>query len=574
MRSRAVVLAVMLALALLSPAVAQEWPLTPARLDLVEREVLTQASGAGTWTSAMSNLPLGPGDSVWVPGQGRTEIQMSPGISVALGDATRLTIRALPVAGARSARISLERGMATVYLTEPQNIVEVELPQGSLRATLPSIFRADVFPDGSVQVSVHAGEVLIETLTGPVLIRNHQTLRLIPGYAPQLNALVPPDEFDRWNDLRDRQRARQASASYLPAALNPYASDLATYGRWIWIPEYGYVWAPTVNPGWSPFQLGRWSWWRGEYVWISDESWGWAPYHYGRWLFYPSVGWIWVPPVAAGIIWSPGAVAWIVGPEFVAWCPLAPGETYYGHRDYGPWSVNITNVQVTNVYVTNVFVNARAPHAVIAVHRDVFLTGRRASVSFLPPKEQFAAGARVTPELPATLRAAKATASPGPSRPTLPLPKRFDREKGFVDSGPPLHGVPIPPPLPARSDARIAPDNGRGSQQPPPSHTSPGMGLPVRTRQLTQGVVPAAPLLPHALPWPSGVGRATLTAPPESMARGNAVLTPTPTAGAREVRPMPAQRGTAQRENNTVPAPMGAQGAVTTIRLPATPAGH
>ncbi len=573
MRSRAVVLAMMLALALLSPAAAaQEWPLTPARLDLVEGEVLTQTSGAGTWTFAMSNLPLGPGDSVWVAGQGRAGIQMPPGLSVALGDATRLTIRALPVASTRSARIGLERGMATVYLGEPQNIVEVELPQGTLRATLPSIFRADVVPDGSVQVSVHAGEVLIETPTGPILIRNHQTLRLIPGFAPQLSALVPPDEFDRWNDLRDRQRDQQASASSLPAALNPYASDLATYGRWIWILGYGYVWAPAVNPGWSPFQQGRWIWWRGEYVWISDEPWGWVPYHYGRWLFYPSVGWVWVPPVEAAIIWSPGAVAWIVGPEFVAWCPLAPGETSYGHRDYGPWSVNITNVEVTNVFVTNVFVNVRAPNAVVAAHRDAFLTG--GSVSFLPPKDVFTAGGRVTSDLFATLRAVKATASPGLSRPTLSPPKRFEREKGFVDSGPPLNGVPIPPPLPARSDARVAPDNGRGSQQPLPSHTSPGMGLEVRTRQLTPGVVPTAPLLPHALPWPSGVGRATLTAPPESMARANPVPAPAATAGAREVRAMPAQRAPALPDNNAARAPMGAQGAVMTIRLPATPAGR
>lgn len=397
MNTAAAVVSVFLVLGIVSPAWAQEWPANPARLSMVEGEVAAQMAGSPEGIAATSNLPLGPGDRLWVTGHGRAEIQLPEGNTLRLGDHASIELGASTSPSAWSSPVRLERGMATFYIRRlPPELAafQVELPQASVLASVSSTFRADLFPDGSALVSVHAGEVVVQTPEGSTEVRNRQTLRLSPDRRSQLYALAPWDEFDRWNDLRDIQLSRTAPASYLPAEMTPYASDFVAYGHWVPVPPYGYGWAPTVEAGWSPFRQGQWISWRGELVWLSSEPWGWAPYHYGRWLFYPAIGWVWIPPGPELVIWNPGAVAWITGSEFVAWIPLAPGEIFFGFRDFGPASVNITKVQVTNVQVTNVFVNRRATSAVVVVHKGTFVAGGRAPASFSPPTDVFVAGGR------------------------------------------------------------------------------------------------------------------------------------------------------------------------------------
>lgn len=407
-----------LALGVIGPALAEEWPETPARLSLVEGGVAVQMAGSPEGVAATSNLPLGPGDQIWITGHGRVEIQLPDGNALRLGDDASVELGASPSPAAWASAIRLERGTATFYVRRQQPELPafvVELRQGSIRVATPSTFRIDLFPDGSVQVSVHSGEVTVALPEGATEVRSRQSLRLTPNRTPQLYALAPWDEFDRWNDLRDIQLTRPVGGPYLPAELTPYAPDFVAYGHWIPVPPYGYGWAPTVDVGWSPFREGRWVSWRGELTWFSSEPWGWAPYHYGRWLFYPATGWVWIPPAAPVAIWNPGAVAWVTGPEFVAWIPLAPGEIFFGFRNFGPGSVNVTNVQVTNLHVTNVFVNTRATNAAVITHRDVFLKGGRAPASFIPPKDLFAAGGRHAVG-PPPLRPGAALLQPVPPR--------------------------------------------------------------------------------------------------------------------------------------------------------------
>ncbi len=537
-----------LALGLASLALAEEWPGTPARLGLIEGEVVVQMAGSSEWAPATSNFPLGPGDQVWVAGHGKAEVQLPAGNAVRLGDKTSLDIRAFPSADAGTASLGLERGMATFYIRRLQPefpVFQVDLPQASVQASVPSTFRADLFPDGSVQVSVHSGEVLVETPGGVTEVRSRQALRLSPDAIPQLYALAPWDEFDRWNDLRDIQLARPVRDPYLPAGLSAYAPDLAAYGHWVPVPEYGYGWAPIVEAGWSPFHQGRWIWWRGELVWLPYEAWGWAPCHYGRWRFYAATGWVWIPPVATAVIWNPGAVGWITGPEFVAWIPLAPGEIYYGHRHYGPWSVNITNIQVTNIQVTNVFVNATATHGVVVVHKEAFLGGGRGPASFTAPKDVFAAGGRVTPG-PPPLRPVVARSLPVPSKPApIPLRKSSEsiggplrapqgREVRGVDVRPPLAGIKNPSVHPEAKPRRIAPEILLGSSPPRPSstvtqHPAARFGGMRSTRELRAPALPAPPgLQREAHP---GQGRIKGGVPPSPPARQ--ALPPAGQAGGR-----------------------------------------
>src|SRR5262249_40998439 len=125
----------------------------------------------------------------------------------------------------------------------------------------------------------------------------------------QIVSAIARDEWDNWNDSRDRDLERSLSYSHVSPDVYG-AEDLDPYGRWVNDPAYGQVWAPTVATDWAPYRDGRWVWidYYG-WTWIGYEPWGWAPYHYGRW-FYGSAGWRWYPgPIYAHSYWSPALVA-------------------------------------------------------------------------------------------------------------------------------------------------------------------------------------------------------------------------------------------------------------------------
>lgn len=109
----------------------------------------------------------------------------------------------------------------------------------------------------------------------------------------------------------------QASVS-----LQVFYDELQPYGTWMDYGNYGYVWVPRVDRGFTPYATNGY-WINTEYgnTWVSDYSWGWAPFHYGRWLYDDLYGWMWVPDTQ----WGPAWVAWRSGGGYYGWAPLMPG---------------------------------------------------------------------------------------------------------------------------------------------------------------------------------------------------------------------------------------------------------
>lgn len=101
-----------------------------------------------------------------------------------------------------------------------------------------------------------------------------------------------------------------------------FYNDLAPYGQWIQVTEYGPCWQPYgYPPDWRPYTLGHWEYTDDAgWLWLSDEPFGWCCYHYGRWAFVASFGWCWVP----GREWSAAWVEWRYGGGYVGWAPLPP----------------------------------------------------------------------------------------------------------------------------------------------------------------------------------------------------------------------------------------------------------
>ena len=104
-------------------------------------------------------------------------------------------------------------------------------------------------------------------------------------------------------------------------SLDFFYDNLAPYGSWQDVGDYGYCWQPyDVDSDWQPYSNGRWVYTDVGWTWDSSEPFGWAVYHYGRWANLNGIGWIWTP----GTEWGPGWVSWRHSPRYVGWAPLPP----------------------------------------------------------------------------------------------------------------------------------------------------------------------------------------------------------------------------------------------------------
>jgi hypothetical protein len=267
-----------------------------------------------------------------------------------------------------------------MYLRTAQNMAKSSLQIDADDTTvLPAArtrLRIDMLPNSLEDVAVFKGSAYVEGNGSRTRVRAGEQIALEDGHQDLL-ALNPPDAWETWNKNRDSEQSRSVRPdAYLPEELSSYSGELESNGRWERVPEYGMVWRPTVilSDDWAPYRSGRWIWKGDDYVWISYESWGWLPYHYGRWAVVAGLGWCWVPPERGDVFWGPGYVGWHRNGDRVGWTPLAPGEYFYGRRNYGRHSINITTTQVNPGTV--IYRNRDARGGITVIQQNDFLRGR------------------------------------------------------------------------------------------------------------------------------------------------------------------------------------------------------
>ena len=127
--------------------------------------------------------------------------------------------------------------------------------------------------------------------------------------------------------------------------LDFFYDNLAPYGNWQEVGDYGYCWQPyDVDVGWQPYSNGRWVYTDVGWTWDSYEPFGWAVYHYGRWANLNGIGWIWVP----GTEWGPGWVSWRNSPRYVGWAPLPPEAQFFQNIGFSGWVDDYYNIGPNN----------------------------------------------------------------------------------------------------------------------------------------------------------------------------------------------------------------------------------
>jgi hypothetical protein len=430
-RVRIITTAALLLSAFCSLALADDPIFHVARISLVEGEVsYKQAKDSGDsgkdWFDASLNLPLEENDQLYSGSDGRAEIQLSGRNVVRINHDTNLRFTqfkpgaiqmALPIGSAYFRIDSLDKRQFDVVDANDPGIddpvyFEIDTPTVAVTFVKEGVYRINVRDDGSTEVIVRQGEAEVynQEIDTTVVKKDRRVVVEGRGDIYQINGLEGEDDWDRWNDARDKglnsSLASSASADYIPEAI-PGAYDLDSYGEWIDTEEYGRMWTPRgVDNDWAPYRDGCWRWFPSYgWTWVSYEPWGWAPYHYGRWA-YVRDRWCWAPFInintGSDWRWRPHHVAFFGwGGDYsrgyrdgyydgywtgfrdgrygwLGWCPLSPRDRRYGPRDNAPRFEALGNFRARGgvsgmdarnftggrVLVSRSLLNAPVPHGV------------------------------------------------------------------------------------------------------------------------------------------------------------------------------------------------------------------
>ncbi len=359
-----------------------------ARISVVNGEVSVRRGDSGEWVAAAANAPLMAGDQLASGPGARAEVQFDSSNLIRIGANAEIRLAQLD-----SGHYTVQVAHGTVTfreLRESRAQVELETQAVSIKPSPLGSYRIYAQEDGQAEITVRLGQAEIFTPRGNQPLRAGQTMLVRGAPADPEFRIVPAivrDQWDQWNEERDRQILRSNSYRHVPRDVYG-AEDLDNNGRWVDVPTYGEVWSPAVGPDWAPYQNGRWAWedYYG-WTWVSFDPWGWAPFHYGRWFWDAPYGWCWYPGGLGATYWSPALVAFFgLGPGAgvgfgygsIGWVPLAPYEPLYawwGHSDLNR-GINADSVNVGDLYR-----NARVPNAVASVNAGDFRQGRFGNIA-------------------------------------------------------------------------------------------------------------------------------------------------------------------------------------------------
>jgi hypothetical protein len=546
-------------------------PSRAARLSYINGTVSFQPGSVDDWTPATLNRPMTTGDRLWTEPGARAEVNVGSA-AVRLNGRTNLTVLNLDD---RTVQLEVSIGTVSVRLRRlaEDETFEIDTPQMAMTLLRPGEYRVEVSEQGDATVAgVRGGEAEANAASQAFTIHPREQMRVMGVDQPVFDTRPLPtaDAFDVFCEGRDRSEDMSVSAQHVSRDMPGY-SDLDGAGGWRQDPQYGWVWAPRVDPGWAPYHYGHWAWiapWG--WTWVDDAPWGYAPFHYGRWVF-AGGAWVWIPgPIAPRPVYAPAMVAWVGGAGFgvgiavggpaVGWFPLGPGEVFvpaYGYSRVYVERVNVTNTVIVNravfanVTVANVtYVNRGVVGAVTVVPVAAMTVGRPVAIAAVRVTPEVVARAQVSnvavvaPERAAVLgaRAQVGVAAPAPpaavlARPAVaratppPAPPSFAQQQQYLRQNP---GQPVP-------RATVA-----QLQQSAPARTAV-------TPAIKQVNAPASPAARPTAPVPAE--RPAVNAPSQPASQQPELRRPAaPAASQQPSAPAKAQATPAQPATRTAPA--------------------
>lgn len=313
---------------------------TPPRLSFLDGEVSFWRPGSEDWAPARVNLPIAPGDALYTGSAANVELQIGTLAFVRAGELTQLS---LSNQDNDFVQFSVTTGHLAVDVRSQPNgrVIEIDTPGAAVMIDRPGYYRFRITDDRTTIIARRGGRATVTPANGePRVLTGSAQITIDARERVSVNDAPDSDVWDQWNYDRSDEIADASSNRYVPPGVYG-AESMERYGTWRNVPTYGWVWAPTVAPGWVPYSAGSWIWdsYYG-WTWVDDAPWGWAPAHYGRWVYVNNY-WGWAPgPVVVRPFYAPAVVAWFgggigvsvgIGVPAVSWVALGWGEPLY------PW---------------------------------------------------------------------------------------------------------------------------------------------------------------------------------------------------------------------------------------------
>ncbi len=354
-----------------------------ARIAHVEGQLFRYVPEEEDWVLTVQDAPVGVGDILYCGEPCRSEIQFPGQVFLRLNESAQVEVVALEQ---DLVQFHLAAGQARCLNRSRETTVRAETPFGDLVAPPDTGFDLYVGEESLEAIAlegtvrfIHAGdgyETLYELPRGDSsLLADRENVEAGEGETDPV--------WDEWNVRRDDMGRRRYAvrSEHLPEVLQGDAEALRDNGRWERVAYQGQThifWHPVrVAPGWSPFTCGRWTTWYGDHVWIPYEPFGYVTHHFGHWVLVNGL-WYWAPPgilvPGTAVHWHPGRVAWFFNDSHIGWFPLAPYETYYGHRVWGPHSAAAHRANVEAIHLRNY---AHFGHPVVVKTSDFYSVERR-----------------------------------------------------------------------------------------------------------------------------------------------------------------------------------------------------
>jgi hypothetical protein len=303
-------------------------PSRAIRLSSVEGQVRVVQDGQIIADPATANLPLFEGSQVITGNDGRAEIQLENGSVARLSPNSTLTFSVVQVQGSGTrTEVVLNGGLAYFELqpSTTDHSLHVSYGSASFAASSFSVIRVTLdVPPGDL--AVFSGNVHLERGNAlQVDVHGGESLSLDSGDATRYNLTesISTDSWDSWN--ADRDQVLNSLATERTSATSSYVgsqgvgmADLDANGNWYNVPGQGYIWSPyqaqSQGAGWDPYGFGRWVYYpRFGFVWASGYDWGYAPYQCGLWNYYDSFGWGWAPGMDCNPWWMGGGWGYGIG---------------------------------------------------------------------------------------------------------------------------------------------------------------------------------------------------------------------------------------------------------------------
>jgi hypothetical protein len=367
------------------------------RIGHLEGDIYRYMDVGNEWVETFVDSPAGTGDILATGSGSRAEIIFPNRQVVRLAENAEIEIINLDE---NTGEFNLVSGLVRFYNNSGKGTLKIRTKRGVVNLPAGSI--ADLqAEEASLQIwAVRGGSTFLKQDSNS----RKETLEVIDQstnltiYRNSVAASLGPIDMgwhnwcaERENVWQERQLVR---SQYMPEPLQVYSYTLKPHGGWrrVYYRGYNYwAWQPhNVAMGWTPYTTGYWHEWHGDRVWIDNNPWGWVTHHNGHWMQVRG-SWMWTPYVHVASTpgvkvsgfsivfgpryrprWHPGRVRWIAYNDYVGWMPLAPRETYYGHRRWGPRSVALKNRSGVNLSINiNLSDHHHLDHAVV-IPRDHF----------------------------------------------------------------------------------------------------------------------------------------------------------------------------------------------------------